>query len=97
VRGYDTTALHKTSEAEDVPWRARDVALVWITREGHIRQAAGIEDKRVSIREAHPDDVLLLAWPGRWRQDIFVIDDRSAALQGLEPDDASSAIGLVYD
>jgi hypothetical protein len=28
---------------------------------------------------------LLAAWPGQWRQDVFLIDDRVAALQGLEP------------
>jgi hypothetical protein len=68
-----------------VPWRARDVTLIWIRAGGRITQAQGITDKRAALEEADDDDCLLLAWPGQFRQDVFLIDDRRSALAGLEP------------
>jgi hypothetical protein len=37
------------------------------------------------LGDADDGDLLLAAWPGQWRQDIFVIDDRRAGLEGLGP------------
>jgi hypothetical protein len=37
------------------------------------------------LEAADDGDLLPAAWPGQWRQDIFVIDDRGAGLEGLEP------------
>jgi hypothetical protein len=84
-RKFDASALRRTSEADYVPWRARDVTLIWIRAEGRITQAQGITDKRQALRDAAADDCLLLAWPGQYWQDIFLIDDRDAGLAGLEP------------
>jgi hypothetical protein len=78
---FDTAALRRTGEQE---WRASTVTFIWIDVNGRITQAQGIGDKRRFLREAGDDDCLLLAWPGQHRQDIFVIDDRDAALAGLE-------------
>jgi hypothetical protein len=61
------------------------VTLIWIRTDGRITQAQGITDKRDAVQEAAGNDCLLLAWPGQHRQDIFLIDDRDAALAGLEP------------
>jgi hypothetical protein len=82
---FDTAALRRTGEQEWVPWRASTVTFISIDVNGRITQAQGIEDKRRFLREAGDDDCLLLAWPGQYRQDIFVIDDRDAGLAGLEP------------
>ena len=82
---FDASSLRRTSGAEHVPWRARDVTLIWIRSEGRITQAQGITSKREALQDAAPGDCLLLAWPGQYRQDIFLIDDRRAALAGLEP------------
>jgi hypothetical protein len=83
---FDASSLRRTSDSGDVfPWRAKDVPFIHITASGVIQQAQGIGDKRTLLENAEKDDCLLAAWPGRWRQDIFVIDDRAAALQGLEP------------
>lgn len=82
---FDANALRRTSEADCVPWRARDVTLIWIREDGRIAQGQGITEKREALREANPEDCLLLAWPGQYRQDVFLIDDRGSALSGLEP------------
>jgi hypothetical protein len=82
---FDASTLRRTSSADHVPWRGGDVTLIWITQRGSITQAQRIEEKRTVLRDAAPGDCLLLAWPGQWRQDIFLIDDRTAALLGLEP------------
>jgi hypothetical protein len=81
---FDTSSLRRTSDADDVfPWRARDVPFILVTVSGLVRQAQGINDKRAMLEEAKEEDCLLAAWPGQWRQDIFVIDDRGAAIRGL--------------
>jgi hypothetical protein len=82
---FDASALRRTSDSDYIPWRARDVTLIWIRTDGRITQAQGITDKRDALQEGADNDCLLLAWPGQYRQDIFLIDDRGAALSGLEP------------
>jgi hypothetical protein len=76
----------RRSGEQEVPWRARDVmTLIWIQTSGPVAQAQGIEEKRQVLRTARRDDLLLLAWPARYRQDIFLVDDRDRALRELEP------------
>ena len=82
---FDASALRRTSDADEVPWRAGDVTLIWISEDGRITQAQRIEEKRNALRDATSGDCLLLAWPGQWRQDIFLVDDRKAAILALEP------------
>jgi hypothetical protein len=83
---FDTSSLRRTSDSGGVfPWRDRDVPFIHISASGVIRQAQGIVEKRTMLKEAGKDGCLLAAWPGQWRQDIFVIDDLVAAEQGLEP------------
>ncbi len=62
----------------------KDVTFVCVTAGGLVTQAQTIGDKRAMLEAADDGDLLLAAWPGQWRQDIFVIDDRSAGLSGLE-------------
>jgi hypothetical protein len=83
---FDASGLRRTSTSGEVfPWRAQDVTLVCVTADGLVTQAQAIGEKRAMLEAAGHGDLLLAAWPGQWRQDIFVIDDRNAALQGLEP------------
>lgn len=83
---FDASGLRRSGEQE-VPWRARDVTLIWIQTSVRVAQAQGIEEKRQVLRTARPrpDDLLLLAWPGRYRQDIFLVDERDRAIRELEP------------
>jgi hypothetical protein len=56
-----------------------------VASSGLVTQAQGITEKQAMLDAATEDDLLLVAWPGQWRQDIFVIDDRETAQQGLDP------------
>jgi hypothetical protein len=84
---FDTSQLRRTSDSADVfPWRARDVTFIRVdASSGLVTQAQGITEKRAMLDAAIEDDLLLVAWPGQWDQDIFVIDDRETAQQGLDP------------
>ena len=82
---FETSSLRRTSESDDVlPWRAGDVTFICVTATGTVTQAKRIEEKRAILDAVGPDDCLLVAWPGQWRQDIFVIDDREGAQRGLD-------------
>lgn len=61
------------------------MTLISVSAEGVVTQAQRIQEKREMLDSADPDDCLLAAWPGQYRQDIFVVDDRQAALVGLDP------------
>jgi hypothetical protein len=83
---FETSSLRRTSASGEIfPWRASDVTLIRVAARGAVTQAQTIGAKQAMLDTADDDDLLLAAWPGRWRQDIFVIDDRKAARQGLEP------------
>lgn len=83
---FDAPGLRRTSASgEGFPWRAQDVTFVCVTADGLVTQAQTIGEKRAMLGAADNGDLLLAAWPGQWRQDIFVVDDRGAALEGLEP------------
>jgi hypothetical protein len=64
---------------------------VWIREDGRITRAQGITEKREALREANPEDCLLLAWPGQYRQDVFLIDNRGSALSGVAPHELGEA------
>lgn len=90
---FDTSALRKTSEVEAgrLPWRAKTVTMIAVTVEGdptpaiRIQQAHDIEAKRLIIRTAkgNPNTAVLIAWPGEFRQDVFVVDDYDKALADM--------------
>lgn len=86
MKSFDTSSLRHTSASGEIfPWRAQDVTLIRVATSGLVTQAQTIGEKQAMLDTADGDDLLLAAWPGQWRQDIFVIDDRAAARQGLEP------------
>jgi hypothetical protein len=81
---FDASALRKTSDVDiSIPWKARDVTLIRLERDGRVTQAGTVTEKRAALQDASPEDCLLLAWPGSYRQDIFLIDDRATALQAI--------------
>jgi hypothetical protein len=83
---FDASRLRRTSASGEVfPWRAQDVTFVRVAADGMVTQAQTIGEKRAILEAADDGDLLMAAWPGRWRQDIFFVDNRDAALEGLEP------------
>jgi len=68
-----------------VPWGDRDVVLLRITRGGGISVTHTLTGKRRMLQESVASDMLLVAWPGTRRQDVFIVDDRKAAARALQP------------
>lgn len=88
---WDTAGLRKCSEVRDVlfPWKSASVALIHVSvaepTRGTVRYARTIGDKRALLDGLQKGDCLLAAWPGQYKQDIFVVDDLKAARAGLLP------------
>lgn len=81
--GFDAQALRPTSAADSFPWLARLVTLVRVAADGTVTQAKTDAEKRRLLGQADERDLVLAAWPGEWSQDVFVVDDLSAARLAL--------------
>ena len=68
-----------------VPWRDPNVVMLRITHTGWIDVTHTITGKQRMLQDATPKDMVLAAWPGARRQDVFIVDNRKAALQALQP------------
>jgi len=66
-----------------VPWDNRNVAMLHITRGGKLSVTHTFNGKRRMLQDAAPGDMLLVAWPGKQLQDMFIVDNRKAALRAL--------------
>lgn len=66
-----------------VPWGSSNVVLMRITRAGGISVTHTLTGKRRILQDAAPADMVLAAWPGTRRQDVFIVDNRKAALRAL--------------
>ena len=65
-----------------IPWQDRKVTLINVTHTGEIRVTGTLTGKRAMLAEP-AEGMLLAAWPGAYRQDIFIVDDRRAALKAV--------------
>lgn len=84
-----TTPLRKTSDEDDtIPYRESGTTLVLIPKAGEQVQSHTIGGKTDILRLATPEDLLLLAWTGRYRTDLFVVDNPAAlcAVFRVEPE-----------
>jgi hypothetical protein len=66
-----------------VPWDNRNIAMLHITHDGKISVSHTLTGKRRMLQDAAHDDMVLIAWPGGRRQDMFIVDNRKAALRAL--------------
>ncbi|WP_370936450.1 hypothetical protein [Amycolatopsis sp. cg13] len=71
--------LRRTSSAESLPWLARTVTLLRVGEDGLVTQAKTDSEKRAMLGTATGQELLVVAWPGEWSQDLFVVDDLPAA------------------
>ena len=55
-----------------------------ITRAGEVNVTHTLTGKRRMLQDSSPGAMLLVAWPGARRQDVFIVDNRKAALRALE-------------
>ena len=76
---FDTSALRNACSASRMPWLQRSVTLILVDATGVVHQAKTDSDKRALLDSATRKDLVLVAWPGQWGQDIYVVDDLRAA------------------
>jgi hypothetical protein len=81
---YTSPGLRNASSATRLPWHARTVTLICVDADGVASQAKTVPEKRDLLDMAGAKDLVLVAWPGQWSQDIYVVDDRKAARAALE-------------
>jgi hypothetical protein len=79
---FDGSELRQASDAP-LPFRGRAVTLVRIDANGRIEQAGTVADKQAMLRRLQAEDGLLAAWTGRYRTDVFWVDDVQALREAL--------------
>jgi hypothetical protein len=57
--------------------------LIRVDASGVVQQAKTESEKRSLLASATTRDLVLVAWPGQWSQDIYVVDDLRAARAAL--------------
>jgi hypothetical protein len=55
------------------------VTLLRVDATGVVEQAKTDSEKRAMLASSTSKDLVLVAWPGQWGQDIYVVDDLRAA------------------
>ena len=81
---FITAGLRSASNVTRLPWHARTVTLICVDADGVVSQAKTVSEKRDLLDRATGRDLVLVAWPGQWSQDIYVVDDRKAARTALD-------------
>lgn len=74
--------LTKETAADIVPWKARDLALILVAADGSVEWTNTVEEKRQLLTKAAESQepcTVLVAWPGQYRQDIFVVTPEIAS------------------
>lgn len=68
--------LRRTSECDHFPYRANTVPLIRIRVEPPcgIMQGKTTVQKRDLLFGRKDGDIFLMAWPGEWSQDVFLVD-----------------------
>ncbi|WP_257980986.1 hypothetical protein [Streptomyces sp. CB02959] len=81
---FNASSLRRTSSVEGgFPWRGQTVTLIRIDAKGIVTQATRITEKRATLAQTGPKDLVLAAWPGQWSQDVFLVDDLKAAREEI--------------
>ena len=74
LRGGKNLPPRKTSGSRTFPFTDVKVPVILVQGD-KIRVANSVSDKLMLLRQCRDEDTLLAAWPGRTRQDIFVVDE----------------------
>ncbi|MFB8273635.1 hypothetical protein ACFC96_44700 [Streptomyces sp. NPDC055955] len=80
---FDASSLRRSSTQDHFPWSSRTLTLIRVSAHGVVTQATSDSEKRRLLDEATKKDMILAAWPGQWRQDVFWVDDIKAARAAL--------------
>ena len=81
---FDTSGLRNASSVSRLPWRGRSVTLLCVDANGVVQQAKTDSEKRHLLEVATSRDLVLVAWPGQWSQEIYVVDNLRAARTALQ-------------
>ena len=76
---FDTSNLRSASSAARLPWLGRSVTLLRVDSTGVVEQAKTDSEKRALLETSTSRDLVLVAWPGQWSQEVYVVDDLRAA------------------
>jgi hypothetical protein len=76
---FNASRLRRASDAARLPWLGRSVTLIRVDTTGVVDQAKTDSEKRALLATATSKDLVLVAWPGQWSQEIYVVDDLKAA------------------
>lgn len=82
---FDTSNLRSASSAARLPWLGRSVTLLRVDGTGIVEQAKSDSEKRALLATATSKDLVLVAWPSQWSQDIYAVDDLRAARTAVRP------------
>ncbi len=77
--------MRSASSAARLPWLGRSVTLLRVDGTGIVEQAKSDSEKRALLATSTSKDLVLVAWPSQWSQDIYVVDDLRAARAAVRP------------
>lgn len=83
VMQWDANDGFRLASTAPIPWKDANVALVWISSDGAARTTHTLTGKRAMLTDAGIADLLLAAWPGSRRQDVFIINNRAEVRKAL--------------
>lgn len=76
---WSTVGLRKVSDVPGlIPWKSPLVALIRLRTDGdacEIAHARTVGEKRSMVDSLQPSDCVVVAWPGQYSQDLFLLDD----------------------
>ncbi len=68
--------MRSSKEAGCFPYDSKTVCYMELSKDGNIEQLITKESKlKAFINAKDGDSKILAVWPGRWRSDLFIIDD----------------------
>ena len=77
----DERNFRRTSEAPNFPWAANDTPLIHVADDATITWAQRKAEKAALL--GHEHGTILGVWPGQWRTDVFLVDNRGEARKKL--------------
>jgi hypothetical protein len=83
VMAWDAYDGFRLASTAPIPWKDANVAMLWISGDGVARTAHTLTGKRAMLTDAGTADLLLAAWPGSRRQNVFIINNRAEVRQAL--------------
>lgn len=81
---FDASALRRASTVGRLPWVSQTVVLIQVTASGVVNVAATPPQKQRMLDDTDRRDLVLVAWPHQWGQEILVVDDLKHAKTAVE-------------